>query len=158
MRVLGIESSCDETGVAVFDQALGLLGHAVYSQVELHAEYGGVVPELASRDHIRKTTPLIRQVLAEARTTPEQISGVAYTAGPGLIGALLVGPDDQEIWASFHLLERIINKVRLYINFLRSYSHFLNYLCVGEASPTPARAYLDDYLRRSLEDSDVWKR
>jgi N6-L-threonylcarbamoyladenine synthase len=91
MRVLGIETSCDETGVAVVDAARGLLSHALYSQVALHAEYGGVVPELASRDHIRKLLPLIRQALDEAGTGPSDLSGVAYTAGPGLLGALLVG-------------------------------------------------------------------
>ncbi len=91
MRVLGIESSCDETGVAVYDGEQGLLGDAVYSQVEVHAEYGGVVPELASRDHVRKLLPLIRQVLADAGLDKAAIDGVAYTAGPGLIGALLVG-------------------------------------------------------------------
>ena len=91
MRVLGIETSCDETGVAVFDQRRGLLAHALYSQVQLHAEFGGVVPELASRDHVRKLLPLVKQVLAAADTRAEEIDGVAYTAGPGLIGALLVG-------------------------------------------------------------------
>ncbi|MGH8397623.1 MAG: tRNA (adenosine(37)-N6)-threonylcarbamoyltransferase complex transferase subunit TsaD [Gammaproteobacteria bacterium] len=91
MRVLGIETSCDETGVAVYDGELGLLAHALYSQVALHAEYGGVVPELASRDHIRKLLPMIHTALAEAGSTPEQIDGIAYTAGPGLMGALLVG-------------------------------------------------------------------
>jgi len=91
MRVLGIESSCDETGAAVYDGERGLLAHAVHSQVALHAPYGGVVPELASRDHIRRTLPLIRHVLAESDTEPAAIDGVAYTAGPGLIGALLVG-------------------------------------------------------------------
>ncbi|MGB5210795.1 MAG: tRNA (adenosine(37)-N6)-threonylcarbamoyltransferase complex transferase subunit TsaD [Gammaproteobacteria bacterium] len=91
MRVLGIESSCDETGVAICDTERGLLGHALYSQVKLHAEFGGVVPELASRDHIRKLVPLIRQVMAESGTPIGGIGGVAYTAGPGLVGALLVG-------------------------------------------------------------------
>ena len=91
MRVLGIESSCDETGIAIYDTEQGLLAHALYSQVELHAEYGGVVPELASRDHIRKALPLIEQVLAEAQLQREDIDAVAYTAGPGLVGALLVG-------------------------------------------------------------------
>ena len=101
MKVLGIETSCDETGVAVFDLkaagdgarpgAEGLLAHAVYSQIALHAEYGGVVPELASRDHVRKLLPLIRQTLAEAGLTTADLDGVAYTAGPGLVGALLVG-------------------------------------------------------------------
>ena len=95
MRVLGIETSCDETGVAVYDTGLsgaaGLRAHAVYSQIALHAEYGGVVPELASRDHVRKLLPLIRQTLAEAGLTTADLDGVAYTAGPGLVGALLVG-------------------------------------------------------------------
>lgn len=91
MRVLGIESSCDETGIALYDSEKGLLAHALYSQIALHAEYGGVVPELASRDHIRKTLPLIDEVLTEAKLTRADIDAVAYTAGPGLVGALLVG-------------------------------------------------------------------
>lgn len=91
MRVLGIETSCDETGVAIYDNEQGLLAHVVYSQVAIHAKYGGVVPELASRDHVRKTLPLIRQVLEESGLGRDDIDGVAYTAGPGLIGALLVG-------------------------------------------------------------------
>ncbi len=91
MQVLGIETSCDETGVAVYDDRRGLLGHALYSQIGLHAEYGGVVPELASRDHVRKTLPLVREVLAQAQISVGALDGVAYTAGPGLIGALLVG-------------------------------------------------------------------
>jgi N6-L-threonylcarbamoyladenine synthase len=91
MRVLGIESSCDETGVALFDTGQGLLADALHSQIGLHAEYGGVVPELASRDHVRKTLPLVRAVLDEAGSKVSDINGVAYTAGPGLVGALLVG-------------------------------------------------------------------
>jgi N6-L-threonylcarbamoyladenine synthase len=91
MQVLGIETSCDETGVAIYGDEIGLAAYAVYSQTEIHAEYGGVVPELASRDHIRKTLPLIRQVLAEAGLEAKAMNGVAYTTGPGLIGALLVG-------------------------------------------------------------------
>ena len=91
MRVLGIETSCDETGVAVYDTEHGLLAHRLYSQVALHAEYGGVVPELASRDHVRKLLPLIEEVMTAAATKAGDIDGVAYTAGPGLIGALLVG-------------------------------------------------------------------
>ncbi|QOW24272.1 tRNA (adenosine(37)-N6)-threonylcarbamoyltransferase complex transferase subunit TsaD [Lysobacter sp. H23M47] len=91
MKVLGIETSCDETGVAVYDTREGLLAHALYSQIALHAEYGGVVPELASRDHVRKLLPLIRQTLDEAGMAVADIDGVAYTAGPGLVGALLVG-------------------------------------------------------------------
>ena len=109
MRVLGLETSCDDTGVAVFDTERGLLAHKLYSQSQMHAEYGGVVPELASRDHIRKLLPLVREVLAEAAiapsmargprldpigeagTAPRDLGGVAYTMGPGLAGALLVG-------------------------------------------------------------------
>ncbi|MBE2211904.1 MAG: tRNA (adenosine(37)-N6)-threonylcarbamoyltransferase complex transferase subunit TsaD [Xanthomonadaceae bacterium] len=91
MKVLGIETSCDETGVAVYDTVAGLRAHAVYSQIALHAEYGGVVPELASRDHVRKLLPLIRQTLDEAGIALDELDGVAYTAGPGLVGALLVG-------------------------------------------------------------------
>ncbi|GAA6135602.1 tRNA (adenosine(37)-N6)-threonylcarbamoyltransferase complex transferase subunit TsaD [Oceaniserpentilla sp. 4NH20-0058] len=91
MRVLAIESSCDETGIAIYDSEQGLLSHALYSQVEMHAIYGGVVPELASRDHIRKAIPLIKEVMATAQTTSDELDGVAYTSGPGLAGALLVG-------------------------------------------------------------------
>jgi N6-L-threonylcarbamoyladenine synthase len=91
MRVLGIETSCDETGVALFDSERGLLAHSVHSQIALHAEYGGVVPELASRDHVRKTLPLVNEVLSQAGLTRDDIDAVAYTAGPGLVGALLVG-------------------------------------------------------------------
>ncbi len=91
MKVLGIETSCDETGIAVFDSEHGLLGHALYSQVELHADYGGVVPELASRDHVRKIIPLIDEVMAKTGLQRSAIDAVAYTEGPGLVGALLVG-------------------------------------------------------------------
>ncbi len=91
MIVLGIETSCDETGVALYDSERGLLAHTLYSQVKLHAEYGGVVPELASRDHVRKLLPLVREAMREADISMTSIGGVAYTAGPGLIGALLVG-------------------------------------------------------------------
>ncbi|HEX7030487.1 MAG TPA: tRNA (adenosine(37)-N6)-threonylcarbamoyltransferase complex transferase subunit TsaD [Gammaproteobacteria bacterium] len=91
MRVLGIETSCDETAAAVYDSDAGLLAHALHSQVALHADYGGVVPELASRDHIRKLLPLVREALHQADCGPESIDGVACTTGPGLIGALLVG-------------------------------------------------------------------
>ncbi|AMX01510.1 tRNA (adenosine(37)-N6)-threonylcarbamoyltransferase complex transferase subunit TsaD [Microbulbifer thermotolerans] len=91
MRVLGIETSCDETGVAIYDTGKGLLGHALFSQVDLHAEYGGVVPELASRDHVRKLLPLVREVMRRTDTHPRDLDGIAYTAGPGLVGALMVG-------------------------------------------------------------------
>jgi N6-L-threonylcarbamoyladenine synthase len=91
MYVLGIETSCDDTGVAIYHSENGLISHFLYSQVEMHNEYGGVVPELASRDHIRKLIPLIKQTLQESRLQKSDIGGVAYTAGPGLMGALLVG-------------------------------------------------------------------
>ncbi len=91
MKILGIETSCDETGVAIYDDKQGLIANQLYSQIKLHADYGGVVPELASRDHIRKTVPLIQAALKQANLTASDIDGVAYTAGPGLIGALMVG-------------------------------------------------------------------
>ncbi len=91
MRVLGIETSCDETGLAVYDTDRGLLAHALHSQVAMHEAYGGVVPELASRDHVRRVVPLAHRVLAEAGTALPQLDGIAYTQGPGLAGALLVG-------------------------------------------------------------------
>ncbi len=91
MIVLGIESSCDETGIALFDSEKGLLAHTLHSQIELHAEYGGVVPELASRDHIRYLLPLLEKALLQADIKKSALDGVAYTAGPGLIGALMSG-------------------------------------------------------------------
>ena len=91
MYVLGIETSCDETGVAIYHSEKGLINHFLHSQIEIHNEYGGVVPELASRDHIRKLTPLIRQALNDSGLNRQDIDGIAYTAGPGLVGALLVG-------------------------------------------------------------------
>ncbi|HBQ40402.1 MAG TPA: tRNA (adenosine(37)-N6)-threonylcarbamoyltransferase complex transferase subunit TsaD, partial [Halieaceae bacterium] len=80
MRILGLETSCDETGVAIFDTRRGLLAHALFSQVDIHVEYGGVVPELASRDHVRKALPLVHQVMQDAATAPEELDGIAYTA------------------------------------------------------------------------------
>ncbi len=91
MKVLGIETSCDETAAAIYDGGSGLLSHRLFSQVDMHAEYGGVVPELASRDHVRKLLPLIQAALSDAGLQAQDIDGVAYTAGPGLVGALLVG-------------------------------------------------------------------
>ena len=91
MIVLGIESSCDETGIALFDSENGLLAHTLHSQIEVHAEYGGVVPELASRDHIRYLVPLLEQALVQADVKKSALDGIAYTAGPGLIGALMSG-------------------------------------------------------------------
>ena len=91
MRVLGLETSCDETGLALYDSTDGLLGQVLYSQVKLHAEYGGVVPELASRDHVRKLIPLLEMLLEQTKTDKHQIDAVAYTRGPGLMGALMTG-------------------------------------------------------------------
>jgi len=91
MRVLGLETSCDETGLALYDTEQGLLGQVLYSQVKLHAEYGGVVPELASRDHVRKLIPLLENLLEQTQTSKQQIDAIAYTRGPGLMGALMTG-------------------------------------------------------------------
>src|SRR5574343_639521 len=91
MLILGVESSCDETGLALYDSAAGLLGHALQSQIAMQAEYGGVVPELASRDHIRRVVPLLREVLGRTGRQLADIDAIAYTRGPGLAGALLVG-------------------------------------------------------------------
>lgn len=125
MRVLGIESSCDETGIALYDTERGLLAHALYSQIDMHAEYGGVVPELASRDHIRKTLPLMQQVLDDAGLSRQDIDAVAYTAGPGLVGALLVGA------AIGRSLAWALNKPALPINHMEG--HLLSPLL--EANP-----------------------
>jgi N6-L-threonylcarbamoyladenine synthase len=129
MRVLGIESSCDETGIALYDTEQGLLGHALFSQVEMHAEYGGVVPELASRDHIRKALPLLEQVLDQADLTREDIDAVAYTAGPGLVGALLVGA------AIGRSLAWALNKPALAINHMEG--HLLSPLLEDPAPEFP---------------------
>ena len=91
MRILGIETSCDETGVAIYDEEKGLIANQLHTQIALHADYGGVVPELASRDHIRKLAPLLQAALQEAHLTAKDIDGIAYTSGPDLVGALLVG-------------------------------------------------------------------
>ncbi|MGV6850802.1 MAG: tRNA (adenosine(37)-N6)-threonylcarbamoyltransferase complex transferase subunit TsaD [bacterium] len=91
MNILGIETSCDETGVAIYNSQHGLIAEALYSQIALHSEYGGVVPELASRDHVRKLAPMVEQLLKQAKLDWSELDGIAYTAGPGLIGALMVG-------------------------------------------------------------------
>ena len=91
MLVLGIETSCDETALALYDSEIGLLSDALHSQVNLHAEYGGVVPELASRDHLNKIVPVLEQVLKSANKSLRDINAIAYTGGPGLAGALIVG-------------------------------------------------------------------
>lgn len=91
MKVLGLETSCDETGIAIYDTEQGLLAHKIYSQIEKHSEYGGVVPELASRDHVQKTLPLIDEVLSQAKLSKQDLDGIAFTSGPGLVGALMAG-------------------------------------------------------------------
>ena len=91
MKILGLETSCDETGVAIYDTEDGLLAHILHSQIALHTNYGGIVPELAARDHVQRIVPLIKQTLSDSNITGDDLHGVAYTAGPGLIGALLVG-------------------------------------------------------------------
>ncbi|MCW5589468.1 MAG: tRNA (adenosine(37)-N6)-threonylcarbamoyltransferase complex transferase subunit TsaD [Legionellales bacterium] len=96
MNILGIETSCDETGIAIYNSERGLLAHELYSQIPVHAQYGGVVPELASRDHIRKILPLIANTLQEAKLTKADLHAIAYTSGPGLVGALLVGASVAE--------------------------------------------------------------
>ena len=116
MLVLGIESSCDETGIALYDSAAGLLSHALHSQVAMHAEYGGVVPELASRDHIRRVVPLLRDALARAGRTLADVDAVAYTRGPGLAGALLVGCAFAEALAQiFQDFRKTLDRGRLRI-------------------------------------------
>ncbi len=107
MKILGIESSCDETGVAIVDTTKGLLSHALHSQIAMHQAYGGVVPELASRDHIRRVIPLIHSALTEAKLSLNDIDAVAYTAGPGLAGALLVGSSVAQAFAWSHQLPAI---------------------------------------------------
>ncbi|MDX1318851.1 MAG: tRNA (adenosine(37)-N6)-threonylcarbamoyltransferase complex transferase subunit TsaD [Oceanospirillum sp.] len=99
MRVLGIETSCDETGLAIYDSEQGLLAHALFSQIDMHIPYGGVVPELASRDHVRKLLPLTRQVMSEANSSADDIDAICYTSGPGLIGALMVGASTAQALA-----------------------------------------------------------
>src|SRR5277367_1971781 len=91
MRILAIETSCDESAIAVLDEQRGLLSHELWSQIDLHRAFGGVVPELASRDHVRRLVPLLRSALERAQTEGSQIDGIAFTAGPGLVGALLTG-------------------------------------------------------------------
>lgn len=99
MRVLGIETSCDETGVAIYDTENGIIAQQLFSQIDMHAAYGGVVPELASRDHVRRLLPLLKQLFADAAISPAELDAVAYTAGPGLAGALLVGASTAEALA-----------------------------------------------------------
>lgn len=138
MRVLGIETSCDETGVAIYDTAYtggqGLLADALYSQIAMHAEYGGVVPELASRDHTRKLLPLIEQVLKEANLSRHDLDGIAYTAGPGLVGALMVGA------STAHGMARALNIPVLGVHHMEG--HLLAPMLEEEAPAFPFVALL----------------
>ena len=134
MLVLGIETSCDETGIALYDTTRGLLAHALHTQIALHADYGGVVPELASRDHIRRVLPLTRQVLAQGNTELTELDAVAYTAGPGLAGALLVGAG---IGAS---LAHALGKPAIGVHHLEG--HLLSPLLASPAPPFPFVALL----------------
>ena len=139
MRILGIETTCDETGVAIYDSDLGLLDHVLHSQVAIHAPFGGVVPELASRDHIRKTIPLIKQVLEKTHTKKTDLGGIAYAAGPGLIGAVLVGasigrslgfaleiPTIGVNHLEAHLLAPMLEEIKPAFPFLNHYSDFMD--------------------------------
>ncbi|WP_174362980.1 tRNA (adenosine(37)-N6)-threonylcarbamoyltransferase complex transferase subunit TsaD, partial [uncultured Caballeronia sp.] len=134
MLVLGIESSCDETGLALYDTERGLLSHALHSQIAMHREYGGVVPELASRDHIRRALPLLEQVMAEAKTAPADIDAIAFTQGPGLAGALLVGASVANALAMAWDLPTVG------IHHLEG--HLLSPLLVSEPPPFPFVALL----------------
>ena len=134
MLILGLESSCDETGVALYDTARGLRAHAVHTQVAMHEEYGGVVPELASRDHIRRLVPLLERVLAEAGAHKGDIDGIAYTAGPGLAGALLVGASFAEA------LARALDVPALPVHHLEG--HLLSPLLAAEPPAFPFVALL----------------
>ncbi len=134
MRVLGIETSCDETGVAVYDTASGLLSHELYSQIARHAEYGGVVPELASRDHLAKLAPMVEHALQAADTQPGELDAIAYTAGPGLIGALLVGACFANGFA------RSLGKPAIPVHHMEA--HLLAPLLEDEAPPFPFVALL----------------
>ncbi|KMZ12636.1 TsaD/Kae1/Qri7 protein, required for threonylcarbamoyladenosine t(6)A37 formation in tRNA [Candidatus Burkholderia humilis] len=134
MLVLGIESSCDETGLALYDTKHGLLSHALHSQIAMHREYGGVVPELASRDHIRRALPLLEQVMTEAKTERGDVDAIAFTQGPGLAGALLVGASIA------NALAMAWDKPTVGIHHLEG--HLLSPLLVDEPPPFPFVALL----------------
>src|SRR5689334_12599897 len=134
MLVLGIESSCDETGLALYDSDRGLLAHALHSQIAMHREYGGVVPELASRDHIRRALPLLEDVLARSGVRTADIDAIAFTQGPGLAGALLVGAGIA------NALALAWNKPTVGIHHLEG--HLLSPLLVAEPPPFPFVALL----------------
>ena len=139
MLVLGIESSCDETGLALYDTQRGLLAHALHSQIAMHRDYGGVVPELASRDHIRRALPLLEEVMAQSGTRRDDIDAIAFTQGPGLAGALLVGASIA------NALALAWNKPTVGIHHLEG--HLLSPLLVDE--PPPLCRTLDRLPMRS---------
>ena len=161
MRILGIESSCDETAIAIYDGNEGLIAHKIFSQINIHREYGGVVPELASRDHIHKTLPLIQEALKEANCKKPDIDGIAYTAGPGLAGALLAGaaigrslawalnvPSIQVHHMEGHLLAPLIKNPHIQFPFL-------TLLVSGGHTQLIAAKQLGEYelLGESLDDA-----
>lgn len=134
MLILGVESSCDETGVALYDSHRGLLAHALHSQIDMHIAYGGVVPELASRDHIQRVLPLTRLILEQAKVTLDDVDGIACTIGPGLAGALLVGT------ASAHAMAFALNKPVIHIHHLEG--HLLSPLLSANPPDFPFVALL----------------
>ena len=150
MLVLGIETSCDETGLALLDSEAGLLGHALHSQTEMHAAYGGVVPELASRDHIRRVLPLLDEVLASATRQPADIDAIAVTAGPGLAGALLVGSSVA------HAIGYALGRPVVGVHHLEG--HLLSPLLAEPAPPFPFVALLVSGGHTQLLRVDDWGR
>jgi N6-L-threonylcarbamoyladenine synthase len=150
MRILGIETSCDETGVALLDSERGLLGQALHSQVEMHQAYGGVVPELASRDHIRRVLPLLDRVLQQARKTAADIDAIAVTAGPGLAGALLVGTSIA------HAIGYALDRPVVEVHHLEG--HLLSPLLAEPAPPFPFVALLVSGGHTQLMRVDDWGR
>jgi N6-L-threonylcarbamoyladenine synthase len=150
MRILGIETSCDETGVAFLDSERGLLGQALHSQVEMHQAYGGVVPELASRDHIRRVLPLLDRVLQQAHGTAADIDAIAVTAGPGLAGALLVGTSIA------HAIGYALDRPVVEVHHLEG--HLLSPLLAEPAPPFPFVALLVSGGHTQLMRVDDWGR
>ncbi len=150
MRILGIETSCDETGIALLDSERGLLGQALHSQVEMHQAYGGVVPELASRDHIRRVLPLLDRVLQQTNGTAADIDAIAVTAGPGLAGALLVGTSIA------HAIGYALDRPVVEVHHLEG--HLLSPLLAKPAPPFPFVALLVSGGHTQLMRVDDWGR
>ena len=149
MLILGVESSCDETGIALYDSEAGLLSHALHSQVAMHAEYGGVVPELASRDHIRRVVPLLREALSSAKRSLADVDAVAYTRGPGLAGALLVG------CAFAEALAVALDKPTIPVHHLEG--HLLSPLLSFRSADFPVRRAAGVRRPHAIDEGD-WRR